>query len=139
MNANAGTILVAEDSYQIQYLIRYLLEREQYRVEVASDGREAERLINTLAPPNLVLLDIMLPFVDGFELLERIRSNADWAATPVIMLSGRSRTHDMERALAIGASDYMLKPFQPDALIPLVRRWASPRTHDSADNPQRRG
>lgn len=123
---HAGTILVAEDSYQIQYLIRYLLEREQYRVELASDGREAGQLIDTLAPPRLVILDIMLPYVNGFELLERIRNRADWAATPVVMLSGKSHEHDIALALQAGANDYMLKPFKPAALVDLVNRWASP-------------
>lgn len=120
-----GTILVAEDTYQIQYLIRYLLERAQFRVEVASDGLEAAHLIETLAPPSLVLLDIMLPHMDGFQLLQRIRGRANWAATPVIMLSGKSHAHDMDRALASGANAYMLKPFQPETLVPLVVQWVS--------------
>jgi len=123
---NARTVLVAEDSIQIRYLIRYLLEREQYRVELACDGREAERLIGTLARPSLVLLDIMLPFVDGFQLLERIRSRSDWAGVPVVMLTGKLQEHDIERALQAGASDYVLKPFQPNELVALVKRLASP-------------
>ena len=123
---NARTVLVAEDSIQIRYLIRYLLEREQYRVELACDGREAEQLIGTLARPSLVLLDIMLPFVDGFQLLERIRSRSDWAGVPVVMLTGKLQEHDIERALQAGASDYVLKPFQPNELVALVKRLASP-------------
>jgi DNA-binding response OmpR family regulator len=126
MPMNAGTILVAEDSYQIRYLIQYLLEREQYRVEAAADGRAAERLIDTIARPSLVILDIMLPHIDGLQLLQRIRSRDDWAGIPVIMLTGKSQEHDIARALEAGASDYMVKPFQPNALVALVKRWASP-------------
>ncbi len=126
MPENAGTILVAEDSYQIRYLVQYLLEREKYRVEAAVDGREAERLIGAMARPSLVLLDIMLPFVDGLQLLERIRSRDDWVGVPVIMLTGKSQEEHIARALQAGASDYMVKPFQPNALVALVKRWASP-------------
>ena len=123
---SAGTILVAEDSFQISYLIRYLLEREQFRVELARDGREAERLIGTIARPNLAILDIMLPQVDGFALLERIRSREDWVGVPVIMLSGISQEQRIAQALQAGASDYLVKPFKPDALVAVVKRWASP-------------
>jgi len=119
---SGGTVLVAEDSEQTSYLIRFLLEREQYRVELARDGREAEFLIDTIARPSLIILDIMLPFADGFQLLERIRGRSDWAGTPVIMLTAKSQEHDIVRALDAGASDYVVKPFQPNELLARVKR-----------------
>ncbi len=117
-----NTALVVEDSGDISYLIRFLLEREQFQVELAADGREAERLITTLPPPRLVILDVMLPYVDGFQLLLQIRGLDPWKQVPVIMLTAKSQERDIVRALDAGADDYVVKPFQPEELMARVRR-----------------
>lgn len=119
---SAQTALVVEDSEDVSYLIRYLLEREQFHVELAADGREAERLIATLPPPQLVMLDIMLPYVNGFQLLEKMRSLEPWKQVPIIMLTAKSQERDIVHALDAGATDYVVKPFQPDELMARVRR-----------------
>lgn len=119
---SAATVLVVEDNEEIAFLVKFLLEREGFRAELASDGRAAEQRIATTPPPNLVILDVMLPYVDGFQLLAQIRGNKTWAQTPVIMLTAKTQEGDIVRALEAGANDYMLKPFQPNELLARVRR-----------------
>ncbi len=116
------TILVVEDNDEISYLIRFLLEREKFLVELARDGRAAEQAIDTMTPPSLAILDIMLPYTDGFQLLQRIRNRKEWEGVPVIMLTAKSQEGDIVRALEAGANDYVVKPFQPSELLARVRR-----------------
>jgi DNA-binding response OmpR family regulator len=115
-------VLVAEDDEQISFLLQFLLEREGYRVVLARDGHEVKRLINEIPPPQLVILDIMMPYADGFELLALIRAKPDWRNTPVIVLTARSQEKDIVRALDMGASDYVVKPFLPEELKARIRR-----------------
>ncbi len=121
-SADRPAVLVAEDDPQIAYLLQFLLEREGYRVLLAPDGREAQRLMDDILPPRLVILDIMMPYADGFELLARIRAKPDWRDTPVIILTARSQEKDIVRALDAGASDYVVKPFLPEELKARIRR-----------------
>ena len=120
--ADKAAALVAEDDEQIAYILRFILEREGFTVHAAPDGRTAQQLIATLPPPALVLLDVMLPHADGFELLARLRATAGWEKVPVIMLTARSQEQDIVRGLEAGANDYMIKPFKPDELRARVRR-----------------
>lgn len=119
---NAPTVLVVEDNDEISFLIQFLLKREGLLVEHARDGRAAEQLIATMPPPRLAMLDVMLPFVDGFQLLLQIRCRKDWAQVPVLMLTAKSLESEIVRALEAGASDYVVKPFQPNELLARVRR-----------------
>ena len=80
---NQKTALVVEDDDQIAYLLRFILEREGYRVELAPDGRAAQELIESMQPPALAMLDVMLPHVDGYQLLGMIRARETWQAVPV--------------------------------------------------------
>lgn len=114
--------LVVEDDDQIAYLLRFILEREGFKVELASDGRVAQDLIMNGTPPALALLDVMLPFVDGYQLLAAIRAKEGWENVPVLMLTAKSQEKDIVRALDSGAADYMVKPFKPDELRSRVRR-----------------
>lgn len=117
-------VLVAEDDSQIAFLLRFLLEREGYRVLLAADGRESQRLIDDTPPPALVILDVMMPYADGFEVLAYLRAKPGWRETPVIMLTARSQEKDIVRALDGGANDYVVKPFLPDELKARIRRLA---------------
>lgn len=123
-------VLVAEDDAQIAYLLQFLLEREGYRVLLAPDGREALRLVDETSPTKLVILDVMMPYADGFEVLAHIRAKPEWRATPVLMLTARSLEKDIVRALDAGAADYVVKPFLPDELKARIRRLLAqePRT-----------
>lgn len=116
------TVFVVEDDKTIALLLRFLIEREGFRVEHAPDGRIAETQIATLPPPALAILDIMLPYADGYELLECIRTQDSWKDVPVLMLTSKGSERDISRALDGGADDYMVKPFQPDELKARMRR-----------------
>ena len=116
------TALIVEDDKSLAMLLRFFLEREGFSVHHAADGREAQRLIATLAPPGIALLDIMLPYVDGFELIASIRSQPGWEKLPVMMLTAKGSERDIARALDAGADDYVVKPFQPDEIKARIRR-----------------
>lgn len=116
------TALVVEDDRLIAKLLRFVLERDGFRVRHASDGRAAQQMIGEIEPPDVVLLDIMLPYVDGFELIGLIRAREGWQRTPVLMLSSKGSERDIARALDAGADDYMVKPFKPDELKARLRR-----------------
>lgn len=116
-------ILVIEDDSEIAFLLEFMLQREGFTVVSAADGRAAEQLIASLtATPALVLLDIMLPYVDGVQLLRQIRGKPEWNEVPVLMLTAKSMEQDIVRALEIGANDYIVKPFQPAELMARIRR-----------------
>ena len=116
------TILIVEDDDHVRALLEFLLAREGYTVHAAPDGRAGLALIESLERPSLVLLDLMLPFAGGFELLTKIRQQASWAGVPVVMLTTVSNEREVVRALDLGANDYVNKPFQPVELMARVRR-----------------
>ncbi|HEY1394114.1 MAG TPA: response regulator transcription factor [Methylibium sp.] len=115
-------VLVIEDDDNIAQLLEFMLEREGYAVKTLADGQVASRHIASEPAPALVLLDSMLPYRDGVALLGEIRARAEWAATPVLMLTAKSLERDIVRALDAGANDYVVKPFQPQELMARVRR-----------------
>jgi DNA-binding response OmpR family regulator len=106
----------------ISHLIDHLLRRRGFTVQVASDGHQADELLDTLPPPAVVILDVMLPFVDGFTLVERLRRTPGWASVPVIMLTSKSQESYVVRAFGAGVNDYVIKPFRPEELVARVRR-----------------
>lgn len=114
--------VIVEDDPQITHILKFILEREGFEVHAAPDGRTAKRLIDSLPPADIVILDVMLPHADGFELLGHLRAAAGWQAVPVVMLTARSQERDIVRALEAGANDYMVKPFKPEELRARVRR-----------------
>lgn len=116
-----SSALIVEDDEATAYMLDYMLQREGYTVSHATDGRAAVEYISSRSPPDIVLLDIMLPYLDGFEVLEMIRANQDWCHTPVIMLSGRGQEKDAVRALNGGANDYVRKPYQVLELMARIR------------------
>lgn len=115
-------VLMVEDDNSIAYLIAFLLKREGFDVLAARDGLEATGLIETVAPVDLVLLDVMLPYHDGFQLIEQVRARAGWREVPIVMLTGASMERDIARALEAGADDYIVKPFKPQELVARLRR-----------------
>lgn len=125
MNKNNlnSTIFIVEDDDQIAYLLDFMLSREGYQVVAAIHGAEAQQMILDIEPPALVLLDVMLPFVDGYELMQLIRQHPAWQQVPVIMLSAKSQEQDIVHALEFGANDYIVKPFQPLELLARVKRY----------------
>lgn len=115
-------ILMVEDEEDIAFLIRFMLERHGFIVDHAADGRQAIEKITSSKPPDLTLMDIMLPYHDGLELIERLRAQPGWESVPVLMLTAKAREVDIVRALELGADDYVTKPFQPEELLARIRR-----------------
>ncbi len=109
-------ILVADDDADIAKLVRQALNDPRYTFDTAADGLEAVRLFRK-APFDLVLLDVMMPFVDGFEACQRIRELSD---VPIIMLTSRSGSDDIVHGFALGADDYITKPFKLAELVARV-------------------
>ena len=122
-NKSPGTIFIIEDDDQIAYLLNFLLSREGFDVIAAVDGQQAHEMIDEVEPPKLVLLDVMLPFIDGYELIQHIRRQPEWNDVPVIMLSAKSQEKDIVQGLELGANDYIVKPFQPMELLARIRRY----------------
>lgn len=120
--SDSRRVLIVEDDEHIAYLLEYMLQREGFATMRAADGRQAERIIESEAPPALVVLDIMLPYRSGIELIAMIRSRHEWADVPVLMLTAKSSEQDIVTALDAGASDYVVKPFQPNELLARLRR-----------------
>ena len=112
-----ATILVVDDEPSVRRLVRTLLKREKYRVLEASSGMEALELLKTETPA-LILLDIIMPDMDGFEVCKAVRENPRTADVPIIMLSAVS---NQVRDSTIQVDDYMPKPFNPEELIPKVK------------------
>ncbi len=120
--ADRASILLVEDDEVTAYMLDYLLQREGYAVTIANDGQQALDIINSQPPFTIALLDIMIPFVSGFELIGHIRGKKDWQDTAIIMVSGKSQEKDIVKALDSGADDYIVKPFQPGELLARVRK-----------------
>jgi two-component system phosphate regulon response regulator PhoB len=121
--ANGGTrptILVVEDEAPLLTLLRYNLEKQGFRVEEATDGQEALMRVAE-APPDLVLLDWMLPALSGLEVCRQLRRRAPTRDLPIIMVTARTEDQDAVRALDTGADDYIAKPFVMDALMARIR------------------
>lgn len=115
-----GKILVVEDEKNIARVVTYNLEREGYQVDVATDGEQALEQIRR-APPDLVLLDLMLPTVDGLEICRRLRADAKTAHLPIIMVTAKTQEADRVVGLELGADDYLPKPFSPRELVARVK------------------
>ena len=122
-----GVAIVVEDDDQIAYLLRFILQKEGYSVKVARDGRAARQLIEQEAPPSVVTLDYMLPYVNGLELLAMMRAQPLWKEVPVLMLSAKSQETDIAHALESGATAYLVKPFKPEELRARVRALITDR------------
>ncbi len=128
---SSATVLVVEDDPDIQRLVRLLLERAGYAVRGASDGHEALRVLFSQRP-DLVLLDIGLPGLDGWQVLERVRELSD---VPVVMLTAQGDELDKVRGLRAGADDFVTKPFGRQELVARVEALLRRRRRAAADEP----
>ena len=113
-------ILIADDEPNIVISLEYLLQRDGYQVRVARNGQEALDAIQA-SPPDLVLLDVMLPLVSGFEVCQKIRENPALAGVRIVMLTAKGRDVEMSKGLALGANTYVTKPFSTQDLLAQVR------------------
>jgi len=125
--AAARRALVVEDDEQTAYLLEFLLNRAGFDVTVARSGRDAESVFATNTPLDIILLDLVLPHVDGFQLLMQIREHGRYSNLPIVVLSAKSLEEDVVRALELGADDYVSKPFRPAELIARLDRLTGRR------------
>lgn len=116
-----GIVLTVDDSPTVVKLVRMTLQRHGYEVVVAANGMDALAKINDNLP-DLILLDITMPRMDGYQLCKIIKSNQETKHIPVIMLSGKDGFFDKVRARVAGSTDYITKPFEPEVLLQTVRR-----------------
>jgi len=112
----ALSVLVVDDDPVILRLLQVNFELEGISVATAVDGEEGLKMLHS-DPPDLVISDIMMPKVNGLELLAALRSSPETAAMPVILLSAKAQVADVQRGLELGADDYVTKPFDPLELI----------------------
>ncbi len=118
MNAR---ILIVDDEPNIVLSLEFLMEQAGFEVAIAEDGEAALAQLAAFRP-DLVLLDIMLPRLNGYEVCQRIRANPDWARIKVVMLSAKGRELEVSKGLALGADAYVTKPFSTRDLIALVQK-----------------
>lgn len=129
------SVLVVDDERDIRELIEYNLEKEGYLVLGVATGEEAVQTVQK-QPPDAVVLDLMLPGLDGLEVCKRLKQDHRTSSIPVIMLTAKSEDSDIVTGLELGADDYVTKPFSPKVLIARLRavlRRASEQTDGGAD------
>ena len=131
------TVLVVDDEEDILLLCRVNLEFEGYNVITASSGVEGLALAREVHP-SLVLLDVMMPAMDGWHVLESLKAVPETSHTPVIMLTARVQGEDQMRGWSGGAADYIMKPFSPMALLETIRSVLHPADPEEAQRRRER-
>ena len=120
-------VLIVEDDSDLVALLKRWLERDGHRVEHAADGAAALEALAREPLPDLVLLDVMLPKVDGFEVLRRLRAEQRSARLPVVMISSFSRDRDAARGRELGANDYVVKPLMELEFLKRIEPLLKPK------------
>jgi len=116
-----GKILVVDDEIYIVHILDFSLGMEGYEVITALDGEQALEKVKT-EKPDLIVLDIMMPKLDGYEVCKNIKSSADTQHIPVILLSAKGRNVDQKLGFDVGADDYITKPFSPRKLVERINQ-----------------
>ncbi len=122
-------VLVVDDEPNIVLSLEFLMQEAGFEVTTAKDGETALESV-AAAPPDLVLLDISLPGIGGFDVLERLRADPDLARLPIIMLTAHGREVEREKGLALGADDYVTKPFSTRELVERVKALLGEAGHE---------
>jgi DNA-binding response OmpR family regulator len=134
--ASHKKILIVEDEKDILHLVKLYLEKEGFRTVTASTGAEALRQA-AAEKPDLIVLDLMLPELDGLEVCKRLRSQPETAVLPIIMLTAKAEESDTVVGLELGADDYVTKPFSPKALVARVKALFRRVDRKPAEGPSR--
>ncbi|MEJ2155176.1 MAG: response regulator [Desulfobacteraceae bacterium] len=121
---NQKKVLIVDDELSILVPLKFLLEKNNYRVDLAQSGKDALDRI-TQSKPDLVLLDIMLPDLDGYEIFQMIRENPEWDDIKVIYLSAKNRDVDIAKGLNLGVDAYVTKPFSNADLLEKIHSLVS--------------
>ena len=117
----AKRIVLAEDEPQIARLVEFKLKKEGYQIVWKENGEEALKAIKA-DRPDLILLDVMMPVMDGYEVLRRVKEDENLKSIPVVMLTARAQERDVVKGIDLGAEDYITKPFHPAELLARVKR-----------------
>ncbi|MBN1439753.1 MAG: response regulator [Anaerolineales bacterium] len=131
-------ILIVDDDPDTRRLLQLILARAGYEVASAADGRQALQALSD-SVPDLLLSDVMMPDLDGFALLKRVRSNPATQTLPVILLTAKTTINDAAEGLGLGADDYLTKPFQKNDLLARVRAKLDGRPVPAGCSPRRCG
>ena len=140
-------ILVVDDEEDVLELVSYNLNKEGYKTATATSGEEAIKKAKA-SPPNLIVLDLMLPRVDGLEVCKELKNDSKTRHIPIIMLTAKGEESDIVTGLEVGADDYVTKPFSPKVLLARIRRLlhrtaekladkAPVKIHEITINPER--
>ncbi len=130
-------IVVVEDETDIRELIEHNLQREGFEVQSASNGESALQIIREMLP-DLVLLDLMIPGIDGIEVCRALKGDANTANIPVIMVTAKGEESDIVLGLGIGADDYMTKPFSPKEMLARIKAVLRRGQHEEETKDQER-
>jgi DNA-binding response OmpR family regulator len=128
-------ILVIEDDPATSRLVDYSLRHEGYQVTTASNGLEGIRKAHNEAP-DLIILDVMLPGMDGFEICHRLRSDPDTAELPILMFSAKAQEIDKDTGLKVGADDYLSKPSAPADIVDHVQKLLAKKNRSATAQEQ---
>jgi CheY-like chemotaxis protein len=120
---NGRKVLVVDDDIRNIFALNSLLERHNMEVITATNGQEAINLVESTEDLSLVLMDVMMPEMDGLEATRRLRADPRFTRLPIIALTAKARAGDRDKCLAAGANDYITKPLDVDKLVSLVRVW----------------
>ena len=119
-------VLIVDDDMRNIFALAALLEEHGMEITSADNGREALDILNNRSDLDVVLMDIMMPEMDGYETMQRIRKDARYRRLPIIALTAKAMQGDREKCLEAGASDYIAKPVNTNQLLSLVRMWLHP-------------
>ncbi|MGD0037229.1 MAG: response regulator [Bacteroidota bacterium] len=117
--AQKPKVLIIDDDPTLRRLVQVVFERDGFDVSIASEGSEGVRLA-LMNPPNIIILDIMMEGLHGFEVCKMLRANSSMQRTAIIIVSGKSYKPDIDRAMELGADSYVVKPFSPKELLKIA-------------------
>jgi DNA-binding response OmpR family regulator len=123
----ARSVLLVDDEPNIVLSLEFLMRQAGYAVRVARDGEAALKAIES-EPPDLVLLDVMMPKRDGFDVCQTIRANPAWKGMRIVLLTAKGRDIEREKGLALGADDYITKPFSTREVVQKVKQMLPPES-----------
>jgi two-component system response regulator MtrA len=124
--AQKPKVLIIDDDPTLRRLVQVVFEREGFDTALASEGSEGVRLA-LMNPPNIIILDIMMEGLHGFEVCKMLRANSSMRRTAIIIVSGKAYKQDIDRAMELGADSYVVKPFSPKELLEIAIKHMNER------------
>jgi len=121
-------VLIIDDDPSLRRLVQVLFERDGFDVALASEGSEGIHLA-LMNPPNIIILDIMMEGLHGFEVCKMLRANSSMRRTAIIIISGKSYKPDIDKAMELGADSYVVKPFSPKELLKVAIQYMNERVN----------